>query len=143
MNTTDPSSLAASQNGISAGSSHSCAVASGKVYCWGSNSKGQLGNGTTTDSASPVEVSGITTAKAVAAGYDHSCALLSDGTIECWGDNSAGHLGNGSTTDSANPVTVQVSGVQALGGGEYNGAALTASGQVVTWGGGANGRRCR
>ena len=94
---------------VAAGSSHTCALLSeGSIACWGMNAQGELGNGTTTDSATPVTVSGVTGAKAIAAAHgDHTCALLSDGSITCWGDNSYGQLGNGTTTDSPTPVAVK------------------------------------
>jgi alpha-tubulin suppressor-like RCC1 family protein len=79
----------------------------GTVRCWGSNASGQLGNGTTTDSTSPITVSMITNAIAISAGGAHTCALLSDGTVACWGFNFSGQLGSGSNVDSVLPVLVQ------------------------------------
>ena len=93
---------------LALGESHSCALLSGgAIKCWGIHDSGQLGDGTTTgNSATPVDVSGITTATSIALGYGHSCALLSGGTIKCWGFNKRGQLGDGTTTDSATPVDV-------------------------------------
>ena len=83
---------------IALGGDYSCALlADGTMKCWGSNDYGQLGDGTTTNSTIPVEVSGITTATSIAMGRVHSCALLTDGTVKCWGLNDYGQLGDGTT----------------------------------------------
>lgn len=87
--------------------SHSCArLVDGTVRCWGKNNFGQLGNGTTINSSSPVEVLGINNAISVTTGFNYSCAALADGTVRCWGRNDVGQLGNGSTSNSAVPVAV-------------------------------------
>jgi alpha-tubulin suppressor-like RCC1 family protein len=74
------------------------------VWAWGNNSKGQLGNNSTTDSHIPVQVSNLTNVIAIAGGYEHSLALKSDGTIWAWGNNFYGQLGNNTTTNSSVPV---------------------------------------
>jgi len=102
---------------ISAGQLDTCAVASGAAYCWGSNSNGQLGNNSTTDSHVPVAVdtSGVLAGKtvtAISASSTHTCAIAS-GAAYCWGAGANGRLGNNSTTDSYVPVAVDTSGVLA------------------------------
>lgn len=91
---------------VSAGSTHTCAVADGQVYCWGLNSSGQIGDGSYTTRTSPVAVSGQSgyTVTDVAVGTSHSCAITEGGDLWCWGLNAYGQLGNGTTTTSAVPV---------------------------------------
>ena len=86
---------------VGAGEYHACArLSSGEVRCWGYNYSGQLGNGLfggDQHSSTPVAVSaiGASTATGVAAGREHSCAMLAGGTFRCWGSNASGQLGNG------------------------------------------------
>ncbi|MCC6503579.1 MAG: hypothetical protein IT362_10660 [Deltaproteobacteria bacterium] len=127
------SSLLASS--LSAGDSHSCAITGGKVQCWGLNTSGQLGNGTSTSSLTPVFVSGITDAVQVQAGGKHTCARLSSGAVWCWGDNTEGQLGNGSFTSSLVPVlSTGVSSAVSVSAGGYHTCAVRADGRALCWG---------
>jgi alpha-tubulin suppressor-like RCC1 family protein len=93
---------------VSAGGSHTVALCeNGIVWAWGSNSFGQLGDGTTTDRLMPIQVQGISSAIDIATGRNHSVALLSDGTVWTWGNNTNGILGDGTTTNRLTPVQVQ------------------------------------
>lgn len=131
---------------VAAGGAHSLALTSdGRIYAWGGNLSGQLGNNSRNTSGVPVEVdmSGALLGKtvvAVAAGGDHSLALTSDGRVFAWGSNNNGQLGNDSTTNSLVPVPVNTDGVLAgktvvaLTAGVWHNLALTSDGMVVAWG---------
>ncbi len=79
---------------------HNCALAEGKVYCWGYNNYGQLGQGNTTDSSVPVEVKGALLGKTVTAvgGTGNVSCAIAEGKIYCWGYNAYGSVGNNTTT---------------------------------------------
>jgi alpha-tubulin suppressor-like RCC1 family protein len=118
------------------GGGNSCALGGdGSIDCWGYNGYGQLGDGTTTDSMTPVTVSGITDATDVAGGDIHNCALVADQTIRCWGYNGYGQLGNGTGADSATPVSViGITNAVAISGGWRHTCAVLDDGTVRCWG---------
>jgi alpha-tubulin suppressor-like RCC1 family protein len=90
---------------LSAGYLHTCAVRpDATVWCWGRNSSGQLGDGTTVDKLTPVPVASLSNVVEVSVGAAHSCARKSDGTVWCWGGNGDGQLGDGTTADRLTPV---------------------------------------
>ena len=121
---------------LSAGEDTTCAVLEdGTARCWGANSVGQLGNGTTTSSVRPVVVSGLTDAIQISTGYDLTCALRSGGTVVCWGDNFNGRLGTGDEEDSSVPVAVEgLTNVTQVVAGFSTVCALTDRGDVWCWG---------
>jgi uncharacterized protein (TIGR03437 family) len=105
------------------------------AWSWGDNTYGGLGNGTTTNSSVPTEVSGLTNIMAIASGGSFSMALTSDGLVWTWGHNQSGQLGNGSTTDSSSPVKVSgLGGVVAIAAGTAFSLALKNDGTVWAWG---------
>ncbi len=90
----------------------------GTVWVWGNNTNGQLGNGTTTNSAVPIQLSGLSDVKTLAAGNDFTVSLRNDGTVWAWGNNTNGQLGNGTTTQSSTPLQVNgLTGVTAIAAG--------------------------
>ena len=91
------SGLSSGVSALVAGNSHTCAVAvDGAAKCWGDNSYGQMGDGSTTTRSTPVAVSGLTSGvSALAAGWYHTCALTGGGAVKCWGENFDGQMGDG------------------------------------------------
>lgn len=117
----------------------------GKVWAWGSNVDGQLGDGGTKGSAAPVRVAvpaGVTVTQ-LAAGCYHVLALTSSGSVLSWGANTSGQLGDGNNVNSAVPVAVAFPAgtvVTAVTAGCEHSLALTSSGQLWAWGSGQDGQ---
>ena len=102
------------------------------------NALGTLGDGSTSNSATAVAVTGVIGAKAVSAGEFHACTVLDGGELKCWGANSAGEFGDGTRTDSALPVAVAgVRGAVAVAAGDAHTCARLADSTVRCWGAGA------
>ena len=111
---------------ITIGDDHPCALLSnGTVDCWGDNGNGELGNGTTRSSFTPVAVKGVggvprlTGVRAISAGGDHTCAALASGAVDCWGYNSSGQLGAGTNIgpQHCQQLGLALSSLTATGGG--------------------------
>lgn len=128
--------------GIVADNYHTCALrVGGGVLCWGSNGSGEFGNGSPGgNSSSPVAVTGISNATAIAAGATHSCAVLSDGTVNCWGANDQNQLGEGDNDPSPVPIAVSgISSATAIASGTFHTCALLSNGTVSCWGNNSDG----
>ena len=127
---------------LSVGEAHACVLlVSGTVRCWGGNSAGELGDGTTTSSAHPVTVIGLggvgdlSGVTAISAGVAHECALLAGGSVACWGLNDGGQLGDGTTMDRGTPVLVSgLTGVTSLSAGYRFTCAVLADTTARCWG---------
>lgn len=107
----------------------------GKVYAWGSNTFGQVGDGSGANQLSPVALPSLPSAFTVAAGTNHSLAVKSDQTVWAWGKNDAGQLGDGSTTNRPTPVQVPgLTSVVGVGAGGSHSLALRNDLSVWAWG---------
>jgi alpha-tubulin suppressor-like RCC1 family protein len=128
-----------------------CAILhSGRVDCWGANSFGQLGDGTTRSSEIPVVVSGITGAVSLASDSVGYCAVLTSGSVACWGLNTQGELGDGTTggpdcAKTCNPTPAAVLGippggqVTSVASNGYSYCAVLSTLPVECWGDNSDG----
>lgn len=121
---------------ISAGTGwHTLEIRGGALYGWGFNNHGQLGNGSTTDAHTPVQVLGGTNWTTVAEGEYHSLGIKSDGTLWAWGDNFYGGLGIGNTVEQWAPVQVGSDNKWvAVAGGLYFSLGIKSDGTLWAWG---------
>lgn len=127
---------------IAAGYYHSLSLISdGTVWNWGTNDKGQLGNGATSNKAYPVAAKKMDNVRSIAPSVRGGFAIKNDGTLWAWGQNNNGQLGDGTTTDRTSPVPITaIDGITAISGGiGYHTLALKADGTVWAWGKNGNG----
>jgi len=133
---------------VATGDTHTCALVSpadglgGQILCFGDNSDGQLGDGTTTSRATPALATlgsgaGAARVVAVTAGGGHSCALDLAGQIWCWGRGDRGEIGDGAATDQPLPTAIPlpdgVAAVSVSAGGSHT-CAVDRAGQLFCWG---------
>ncbi len=135
--------LSAGVANIVGGAYHTCVLTTpGAVKCWGINSNGQLGDGTTTQRTAPVDVTGLSSGvlKIATTGF-HTCALTSVGGVKCWGGNGNGGLGDGTTTSRSTPTDVigLGAGVISIAAGANTTCAVLANGGTKCWGDNAYG----
>lgn len=125
---------------VAAGDGHFLALANAAdLFAWGSNSHGQLGDGTTISRATPAKVifpPSVTSITQIAAGALHSLAVTNDG-LYAWGHNSQGDLGDGTTVNRVLPVKVElpasVTWISSLSAGFMDSFAVTNDG-LYAWG---------
>ena len=124
------------RDALATGRMHACVLdVDGQAHCWGTNTEGQLGNGTTAASASPVAVAGGRIFSTVEAADSTTCALTPAGEGYCWGAGALGQLGNGATQNSAVPVRVVApQPLASISVGHDVACALARDGTAYCWG---------
>jgi alpha-tubulin suppressor-like RCC1 family protein len=135
-----PTGIAALSVASGMGPESFCAVAEGgDVYCWGDNTWGELGDGTTTSSRTPVKVVGLSQVTQVSVGAGTACALTTNEEVECWGYNQVGQLGEGGTVGtplfSSKPGVVKgLDDVVSVSTGYVTSCAVKRDGTAWCWG---------
>ncbi|MFT3766507.1 MAG: hypothetical protein QM820_13490 [Minicystis sp.] len=137
---------------IALGRTHTCGIATSNgtdgVYCWGADGNGEQGNGTgTMAQLTPSSLSAVagapTSWTAIAAGFNHTCAVGDNGTLWCWGRNNGGQLGDNSTTTRQAPVQVVLAGVtdwvDVAASADYT-CGLRSTGALYCWGANGSGQ---
>jgi len=121
-------------SGLEDPAAHTCGLtAAGVPYCWGSNTSGRLGVGSTVAAGAPVR--GAFRFAAVSAGFRHTCGVTTSREAYCWGDNTLGALGDGTQRGSSSPV--RVSGqlaFQSVSAGGFFTCGVTIGGEAYCWG---------
>ncbi|MEM1349361.1 MAG: hypothetical protein AAGI01_12440 [Myxococcota bacterium] len=127
---------------IAAGGASSCALLDDStVKCWGSNTQGQLGNGTLESTRTPTLVEGLEGVAQLAVGADFACALLDGGDVVCWGSNSRGQLGDGTDERALTPPSEPVvTGATDVAVSTAHACAVLASGSGQSWGANSRGQ---
>ncbi len=120
----------------SPGPYHTCGLTTaGAAYCWGDNSRGELGDGSITLQAAPVPVAGGLTFQSITTGGLHSCGVTATADAYCWGANDNGEIGNGTTTDQPQPALVSGGhSFASVSAGTFFTCGVTTVGDAYCWG---------
>jgi alpha-tubulin suppressor-like RCC1 family protein len=111
------------------------AVEGGRIWCWGYNAEGALGQGNKTNRSSPVQVGALTDWLQPAGGGYFTCAVKTDGTAWCWGSNSSGTLGDGTNSARCSPVQVgTLTTWSKISASNVCTSALKTDGTIWSWG---------
>jgi alpha-tubulin suppressor-like RCC1 family protein len=132
----------ATGSAIAGGAHFTLASIAGRALAWGGNTSGEVGDGTTTQRASPVAVVGLPApVVALATGVNHSLVVTTEGTLYAWGHNASGQLGDGTKKDRSQPAPVSgLHDVRAVAAGDGFSMALEADGSVFAWGNNQSGQ---
>ncbi|PZQ49098.1 MAG: hypothetical protein DI551_00145 [Micavibrio aeruginosavorus] len=127
---------------ITAGYQFTCGIRSdGRAYCWGSDTSGKLGNGSSGSVSAPATVNDFGPWVNINAFENHACGIKADGSAWCWGAGAQGQLGNNTTTDAQSPSLVSLPGPWIdIRPGRYHTCGLRAEGDVYCWGQTADGK---
>lgn len=116
-------------------SGSTCAVSqSGKVYCWGTGSSGEIGNASTSRQSTATRASFLDSILEVSSGYYHHCALNTRGQAVCWGGNGQGQLGIGSVSGLYEPAILDLDELTQVESGDQHSCAVNAQGDLYCWG---------
>ena len=129
---------------VSVGASHQCAIrGSGVLYCWGSDTYGQVGNGSAGSASSPQRIGTASDWRSVSAGGRHTCAIRGSGFLRCWGDDTSGQAGNGpgvASPTAPSAVSGTASDWKSVSAGGAHTCAIRGSGLLRCWGSDASGQ---
>ena len=127
---------------VSVGQLHTCGIrGDDTLWCWGSNSSGQLGDNSTTDRLVPTAISGGGSWKQVSAGSSHTCGILSDDSVRCWGNNGNGQLGDNSTTQRLVPTAISGGGSwKQVSAGNNHTCGILSNDTLHCWGSNSTGQ---
>ena len=128
---------------VSAGNNHACAInLTGRVFCWGADNHGQLGDFRDINSTTPIPVSDSTLRfTSISAGGDHTCGITTTGSAHCWGRGEEGQIGNGGSVDqdAPTPVSGGLTFISIAAGGNHT-CGVESSGSVYCWGSNSHGQ---